>query len=132
MVKIKINFKIAFKIKPSNMIVYGIKNCDTVKKTTTWLKENNIEFEFHDYKTKGISKDILTNWTNQISWEILVNKKGTTWKKLPPEIQNSITDTKSAIELMANHTSLIKRPVIEIDNKILAVGFDKSHLEAVL
>jgi arsenate reductase len=109
------------------MIVYGIKNCDTVKKSTEWLKNHNVAFEFHDYKSKGITEDKLREWTRQVSWEILVNKKGTTWKKLDDAVKNSVVDDASAIELMRSHTSLIKRPVIEDNGKIVAVGFNEKE-----
>ena len=109
------------------MIVYGIKNCDTVKKSTEWLKGNNLQFEFHDYKSKGISEEKLREWTNQVSWEILVNKKGTTWKKLDESVKNKVTDVASAVELMKEHTSLIKRPVIENNGRIIAVGFNEKE-----
>jgi arsenate reductase len=109
------------------MIVYGIKNCDTVKKSTDWLKVHNLQFEFHDYKSKGISEEKLKEWTNQVSWEILVNKKGTTWKKLDESIKNKVTDVASAVELMKEHTSLIKRPVIENNGRIITVGFNEKE-----
>ncbi|MBO9700467.1 MAG: arsenate reductase [Sporocytophaga sp.] len=112
------------------MIVYGIKSCDTVKKSTEWLKGHNFEFEFHDYKSKGISKEKLREWTSQVSWEVLVNKKGTTWKKLDESVKSNIVDEVSAIELMREHTSLIKRPVIEVNGRIVAVGFkEKEYAE---
>ena len=104
-------------------IVYGIKNCDTVKKALTWLKENNIAFEFHDYKKLGISEAKLQEWLKQTSWQSLVNKQGTTYKKLSDEEKSSITDDVSAIKIMLEKNSIIKRPIIEQD-KILAIGFD--------
>lgn len=112
------------------MIVYGIKNCDTVKKATDWLKKHNIEFEFHDYKTKGIDEKKLKDWCDQISWEILVNKKGTTWKQLDENAKIKITDAGSAIQLMRDKTSVIKRPVIENNGKIVSVGFSEKEYEA--
>jgi arsenate reductase (glutaredoxin) len=106
------------------MIVYGIKNCDTVKKSLTWLKENGISFEFHDYKTEGISKKKLTKWSQQVGWEVLLNKKGTTWRNIDPETQQTIDNEESAVELMEKNTSVIKRPVIEQNGQVLFVGFD--------
>ncbi len=67
--------------------VYGIKNCNTVKKALTWLEDNNIPFQFHDFKKEGVSEDKLKEWETQVDWQALVNKKGTTWKKLSPETQ---------------------------------------------
>jgi arsenate reductase (glutaredoxin) len=114
------------------MIVYGIKNCDSVKKTTTWLTANNVSFEFHDYKTKGISKEKLQEWVNQVGFEILVNKKGTTWKQLDETVKASVIDGSSAIMVMSEKTSVIKRPVIEADGKVIIVGYDEKTLEKIL
>ncbi|HXA00448.1 MAG TPA: ArsC family reductase [Cytophagaceae bacterium] len=113
-------------------IVYGIKNCDTVKKSLTWLKNKNIPFGFHDYKTQGVSTDKLKEWCKQKSWESLVNKKGTTWRQLDDSIKNKITDEASAILLMKDKTSLIKRPLIEHQGKIVALGFDEEQYQQLL
>jgi len=107
------------------MIVYGIKNCDTVKKALTWLKAKDIDFEFHDYKTQGISEAKLKAWCEQVAWETLLNKKGTTWRKLDEAAQASVTNAASAIKIMVANTSVIKRPVIEKKGKVLVVGFDE-------
>ena len=107
-----------------NLIVYGIPNCDTTRKLLLWLKEKNIGFHFHDYKKSGISKTTLSVWCKQVGWEKLLNKRGTTWKGLPPEIQEKITSQSAAVNLMAENTSLIKRPVVETGGKLL-VGFDE-------
>lgn len=107
--------------------VYGIKNCDTVKKALKWLGENGIEYEFHDYKSKGISEKYLKNWISQIGWEPLVNKKGMTWRQLDPETQAGIKNEKAAIKLMIEKTSVIKRPLIESSGKIVALGFDEAE-----
>jgi arsenate reductase len=106
------------------MIVYGIPNCDTIKKTLDWLKKNKINFEFHDYKKSGISKTKLETWCKLVGWEILLNKKSSTWRSLPLTVQEKITGQQSAIKLMIENTSIIKRPVIEAEN-ILLVGFDE-------
>lgn len=107
------------------MTVYGIKNCNTVKKALDWLNENNIEFEFHDYKTKGISESKLKEWSKQVGWESLVNKKGTTWRQLEDKVKDNVTNQTEAISLMKDKTSVIKRPLIEQDGKVLALGFDE-------
>jgi Spx/MgsR family transcriptional regulator len=112
--------------------VYAIPNCNTVKKGLDWLKLNKISFEFHDYKKKGISSTQLTNWCKQLSWEALINKKGTTWKLLGPEIQATITNQKAAIALMMEKTSIIRRPLIEEDGKILLLGFDETEYKNAL
>lgn len=100
--------------------VYGIPNCDTVKKALNWLKEHDIPFEFHNFKKEGISQEKLEAWLEKYPWETLVNKAGTTWKKL--DESQKATDTASAIQLMMEQTSVIKRPVLEKE-EIISVGF---------
>lgn len=109
------------------MIVYGIKNCNTVKTALEWLKKNYIEFEFHDYKAKGISESKLKAWSKQVGWESLVNKRGTTWRQLDEAIQTSITNERAAIALMREKTSVIKRPLVEINDNVVILGFDESE-----
>lgn len=105
------------------MKVYGIPNCNTVKKAIDWLKNNDAEYEFHDYKNQGITKGKLKEWSKLAGWKKLVNKKGTTWRALPAEEQQKVTNEKAAIELMIEKPSVIKRPVIESGGKLI-VGFD--------
>ena len=112
------------------MKVYGIPNCNTVKKAMDWLKNNNVDFEFHDFKKKGIDTETLKEWSEEIGWEKLVNKKGTTWKKLTPEEQAKVIDENSAFRLMQEKTSVIKRPVIKVEGKLL-VGFEEQEYKAV-
>lgn len=112
--------------------VYAIPNCNTVKKALDWLKANKVAFEFHDYKKKGITTPILTSWCKQLGWEALINKKGTTWKQLPKEIQASITTQKAAIALMMEKTSIIRRPLIEENEKVILIGFDESEYKKAL
>ena len=104
--------------------LYGIPNCDTVKKARNWLISHNIEVDFHDYKKEGITKEKLKQWSKEAGWEKLLNKKGTTWRQLPTETQASIVSEREAIALMKESPSLIKRPVIELGNKIM-VGFNE-------
>ena len=108
------------------MIIYGIKNCNTVKTAMDWLKKNDVAFEFHDYKSKGVTKEKLKDWIKQVGWESLVNKRGTTWRQLEEPVQLKITNESSAIALMMDKTSVIKRPLIEKNGKVLALGFDES------
>jgi len=112
--------------------VYAIPNCNTVKKALDWLQKNKIVYEFHNYKKKGITATVLTNWCKQVGWEALVNKKGATWRQLTPDIQASITTQKAAITLMMEKTSIIKRPLIEENGKILALGFDETEYKKAL
>ena len=109
------------------LIVYGIKNCNTVKTALDWLKKNKIDFEFHDYKSKGIAEAKLKDWSKQVGWESLVNKRGTTWRKLDDKTQAGITHATEAIALMKEMTSVIKRPLIEVDGKVVALGFDEAE-----
>lgn len=113
------------------MIVYGIKNCNTVKTALDWLKKHKVEFEFHDYKSKGISEEQLKAWSRQVGWESLLNKRGTTWRQLDAKMQQKVVDEKSAIALMLEKTSVIKRPLVEKGNKVLALGFDDAEYKRV-
>jgi len=101
--------------------VYGIKNCDTMKKARAWLDKHGIAYAFHDYKASGIDKARLDIWSKKVGWEILLNKAGTTFRKLPDRDKNGLTE-KKAIALMLEQPSMIKRPVLDIDGK-LHVGF---------
>jgi Spx/MgsR family transcriptional regulator len=107
------------------MVVYGIPNCNTVKKALDWLKANKIAYEFHDFKKLGISETKLKAWSKQVGWQQLVNKKGTTWRLLDSATQETITTEMAAIALMKEKTSVIKRPVLETENGIL-LGFDEA------
>jgi arsenate reductase (glutaredoxin) len=113
------------------MIIYGIKNCNTVKSALEWLKKHNFEYELHDYKAKGISQSRLKSWCDQVGWERLVNKKGMTWRQLTEKEQAAVTSQSKAVELMAAKTSVIKRPLIEKDNKVLVLGFDEKEYAKV-
>ncbi len=107
------------------MILYGIKNCNTVKSAIEWLNKNKIEFELHDYKKQGITQSKLTEWIKQVGWESLVNKRGTTWRQLDESLQMKVINEKAAIALMLEKTSVIKRPIVEKNGKILLLGFDE-------
>ena len=101
--------------------IYGIKNCDTMKKARAWLDGHKIAHTFHDYKASGIDKPTLDGWVKKVGWEILLNRAGTTFKKLPDADKENITE-KKAIALMLAQPSMIKRPVLEAKGK-LTVGF---------
>jgi arsenate reductase len=111
--------------------VYGIKNCNTVKTALEWLKRNKAEIDFHDYKTKGISEAKLKQWSKQVGWESLVNKKGTTWRQLDAATQAKVTNEAAAIALMKEKTSVIKRPLIEQGDRVIALGFDEATYKKV-
>ena len=114
------------------MNVYGIPNCNSVKKAIDWLKNNGQEISFHDFKKKGITADKLKEWCEEFGWEKVLNKKGTTWKKLTPEEQATVTDQQSAIAVMLKNTSAIKRPVIENSSKAVVIGFDETEYDLKL
>ena len=101
--------------------LYAIPNCDTVKKARIWLAENRIDYQFHDYKKQGIDRATIDRWLTQKSWEELVNRAGVTWKKLPEG--NKPTNTEEAVSLMLEKTSVIRRPLIELNGEIVALGF---------
>jgi Spx/MgsR family transcriptional regulator len=107
------------------MTVYGIKNCNTVKSALDWLKKKKVEFEFYDYKAKGITEAKLKEWSRQVGWESLVNKRGMTWRQLDESAQKKVTSEKSAIKLMKEKTSVIKRPLVESNGKVVVLGFDE-------
>ena len=107
---------------------YGIKNCDTMKKALAWLDEHGVPYQFHDYKKSGIDVATLARWCEQLGWEALVNKRGTTWRKLAPE-QQAIADTAAAVALMQAQPSLIRRPVVEFADGELVVGLDTGAFE---
>jgi len=101
--------------------IYGIKNCDTMKKAGAWLDAKGVAYDFHDYKTAGIAKDRLKGWSDKLGWETLLNRAGTTFKKLPDADKEGLTE-KKALALMLAQPSMIKRPVLELGGK-LVVGF---------
>jgi arsenate reductase (glutaredoxin) len=102
--------------------IYGIKNCDTMKKARAWLDKHGVAYAFHDYKTEGISRERLDRWEKKVGWEILLNRAGTTFRKLPDKDKNSL-DAKKALALMLAQPSTIKRPVLELAGGKLLVGF---------
>ena len=101
--------------------LYGIKNCDTIKKAKNWLEANNIEFQFHDFRKDGLDKAQLQQWIDELGWEILLNKRGTTWRQLPDDVKENI-DAKSVVTIMLENPAIIKRPVLDMGSKRV-VGF---------
>ena len=102
--------------------LYGIPNCDTVKKARTWLADNGHDFTFHDFKKQGLSRELVQGWLKDVDWETLVNRKGMTWRNLSDERKAHILDADSATDLMLENPSIIKRPVLQGVGKV-AVGF---------
>ncbi|MGJ4900580.1 ArsC family reductase [Bradyrhizobium sp. HKCCYLRH2060] len=104
-----------------SITIYGIKNCDTMKKARAWLDDHGVAYEFHDYKTAGIDKAKLKAWSDELGWEVLLNRAGTTFKKLPDADKDGLTESK-AIALMLAQPSMIKRPVLDLGGRRV-VGF---------
>jgi arsenate reductase len=102
--------------------IYGIKNCDTMKKARAWLDKQGVDYAFHDYKSAGIDKERLEKWAKKAGWETLLNRAGTTFKKLPDKYKEGLTE-KKAITLMLAQPSMIKRPVLDLGGGKLLVGF---------
>jgi arsenate reductase len=114
----------------ANVTVYGIKNCDTMKKARTWLDEHGVQYDFHDYKVSGVERERLEGWCKKVGWEVLLNRSGTTFRKLP-DADRADLDERKAVALMLAQPSMIKRPVLERGAKLL-VGFDPAKYEATL
>jgi Spx/MgsR family transcriptional regulator len=106
-----------------SITLYGIPNCDSVKKARAWLSERHIDYTFHDFKKQGVPEAALDHWLTQVGWEVLLNRKGTTWRKLDPTLQASVTDATSAKQVMLAHASVIKRPVwVSADTVLVGVN----------
>lgn len=110
--------------------LYGIPNCDTVKKARKWLDANGIDYAFQDYKKEGADPVRLEKWADAVGWEVLLNKRGTTFRKLPDAAKEDI-DRAKAVRLLVEHPSMIKRPVVEHPGGVL-VGFSESEWSAAL
>ena len=108
--------------------IYGIKNCDTMKKARAWLDQRGVAYAFHDYKAAGIDRATLEGWVRQAGWEVLLNRAGTTFRKLPDAAREGLTEAR-AIGLMLDQPSMIKRPVLDIGGKLL-IGFKPEQYEA--
>ena len=111
--------------------VYGIPNCDTVKKVRAWLAANGVAYEFHDFKKLGVPQAQLDNWLKQMGWQHLVNRKGTTWRALETQVQAGVVDSASAKRLILLNSSLIKRPVVHWRGGQITVGFDAGAWQAL-
>ncbi|MGZ5201969.1 MAG: ArsC family reductase [Telluria sp.] len=111
--------------------LYGIPNCDTVKKARTWLADNGHDFSFHDFKKQGLDRATVAQWLEQLQWEVLVNRKGLTWRNLTDEQKAAVTDKASALELMLSNPSVIKRPVLD-NGGTFSVGFSADQYRDIL
>jgi Spx/MgsR family transcriptional regulator len=109
--------------------IYGIRNCDTMKKARAWLDAHDVAYDFHDYKVSGIDRAKLETWAETVGWEVLLNRAGTTFRKLPDDAKQNI-DERKAIKLMLEQPSMIKRPVLE-RGRTLLVGFTAERYSAI-
>ncbi len=109
--------------------LYGIRNCDTMKKARKWLDGHGIDYRFHDYRKDGLEREQLEAWADELGWEALLNRRGTTWRKLPEAVRNHI-DRDAAIDILLEHPALIKRPLLDLgDSRIL--GFQPDTYAAL-
>lgn len=113
----------------ATLTLYGIKNCDTVKRARTWLKTNEIEYEFHNYKKDGVNKDVLEKAIEKFGWEVVINQRGTTWRHVPDKIKKNL-DADSAMALAIENPSVIKRPLLVQGNEI-TLGFKEDDYAAI-
>ncbi len=109
--------------------LYGISNCDTIRKARRWLQANGIDYRFHDVRTDGVSKDMLNTWMQALDWELLLNRRSSSWRQLPTAMREQV-DRKDALGLMLEHPAIIKRPVLE-HNKRLHLGFSNEQYAAI-
>ena len=117
-------------VKAKAVTIYGIKNCDTMKKARAWLDARVVTYAFHDYKTAGIERGMLEDWVRDVGWETLLNRAGTTFRKLPEKAKGGLTERK-AVTLMLDQPSMIKRPVLDVRGKLL-VGFKPELYERAI
>ena len=117
-------------MKTSILTVYGIPNCDTVKKARAWLTAHDVAYQFHDFKKQGVPAELLPNWLAQVGESVLLNRKGTTWRKLDEATRAAVIDDASARALMLAQPSVIKRPVVEWSDASVTVGFDETDWSA--
>ncbi len=116
------------KAKP--VTIYGIKNCDTMKKARTWLEDHGVAHAFHDYREAGIDRPRVEGWAREVGWEVLLNRAGTTFRKLPDQDKQGL-DEQKAIALMLDQPAMIKRPVLDLGGKLI-VGFKPDIYEKAL
>ena len=113
------------------IIVFGIANCDTVKKARAWLADHRIEYRFHDFRKDGVPPGELDQWLAQFGWEQVLNRQGTTWRKLDPVLQARVRDNASARSLLIEQSSAIKRPVVDWGGDQRTIGFDPGQWAAL-
>ncbi len=115
-----------------SITLYGIPNCDTVKKARAWLSAQGLAYQFHDFKKQGVPEQALASWIKSVGWQALVNTRGTTWRQLDEAVRAGVVDASSAQALMLTYSSVIKRPVVQWSASDLSVGFDEASWRARL
>ena len=113
-----------------SLTLYGIKNCDTIKKARRWLDDQQLDYRFHDYRSDGITKALLEDFIQRAGWQVLLNTRGTTWRKLSDEQRSRADNAEGALQLMLGQPSIIKRPVLQRKDGAVLVGFDPQHYQA--
>jgi Spx/MgsR family transcriptional regulator len=116
--------------RPVQAVLYGISNCDQVRKARLWLSEAGVYYQFHDFRLAGLASDRLDVWLQRLPWDALLNRRGTTWRSLDPARRDQVTDARSAAQLMLEDLRLIKRPVLESGNDLL-IGFSASRYQSM-
>ncbi|WP_179405252.1 ArsC family reductase [Burkholderia guangdongensis] len=117
--------------KARAVVVYGIPNCDTVKKARVWLDEHGVEFEFHDFKKAGVSAPLIEDWLKDVTLDALLNRRGTTWRGLPDDMKAAAETQAGAIALMSHKPSVIKRPVLVVNGRVKSLGFAADQYAAL-
>ncbi|BBE09201.1 arsenate reductase-like protein [Mycoavidus cysteinexigens] len=112
------------------VVMYGIPNCETVKKARLWLAARTIPYQFHDFKKVGVDRALLSSWLEDVALDLLLNRRGTTWRTLPDEVKVEALDQECMLKLMINSPSVIKRPVLVVDGRVQAVGFSEAAYDA--
>lgn len=107
--------------------IYGIPNCNTVKKSIQWFDQHTIPYTFHNYQKLGISEEKLKGWSQQVGWEVLINRKGTTWKKNSEANEKKVQTEMGTLQLLTTQTSILKRPLIEKDGKVITIGYNEDQ-----
>ena len=109
--------------------LYGIPNCDTIKKARSWLREHDIDLVFHDYRKQGVTPQLLQSMAEELGWEVMLNRRGSTWRTQPEEVRTGI-DQASALGLMLDNPAIIKRPILDADGR-LHIGFSSQQYEEI-
>lgn len=112
--------------------LYGIKNCDTIKKARRFFEKHHVNYQFHDYRTDGLDADLLNSFIVELGWQALLNTRGTTWRKLDETLRASIIDSSSAAKLMLDMPAIIKRPLLSIPGKPMLLGFNESNYQQII